>query len=161
MAATAESRPPPLRNGTASRRPSSTSFSSSVDTSLARSLDSSTIGNTSSSRPLSFCTCTSKQYGSSCTSCHSTDRPFSICLFYVHHGLWHLSSRQFRSINRLVFPPRGDRKSLSSGIRLLCFAHFYSFFSLIITVNNGVVRDRRYHRCNALLMVSDSCGRRV
>ena len=51
----------------------------------------------------------------------------------------------------------------------MAFAHLYSlslshqsaiFFS-VITVNNVVVGDRRYHRCNALLMVSDSCGRSV
>ena len=98
---------------------------------------------------------------------HSTDRP-SICLFYVHHGLFVAPLEQAMSvvsINRQArLSPRGDRKGLSSGIRsflLFLLNSFLFFFFVIITVNNGVVGDRRYHRCNALLMVSDSCGRRV
>ena len=96
---------------------------------------------------------------------HSTDRP-SICLFYVHHGLFVAPLEQAMSvvsINRQArLSPRGDRKGLSSGIRsfLLFLLNSFLFF-VVITVNNGVVGDRRYHRCNALLMVSDSCGRSV
>ena len=73
------------------------------------------------------------------------------------------SERSPTSINRLVFPSRAAIEWSSSRLAFVSFLLFalgaIFFFLVVITVNNGVVDDHRYHRCNALLMVSDSCGR--
>ena len=102
--------------------------------SLALSLDSSTIRNTSSSssRPLSFCTCTSKHFrswdGSSGTPLSSFDRStFYLPLLCTS---WFVCGTSRASNVRSIYQQAGSSFPLAAieKVSRLAFAHFYSFF---------------------------------
>ena len=116
------------------------------------------LPSSSSSRPFSFCTCTSKHFWSSRTSRGPIDL-LSASSVLCTSTSWSVCGT-FRACNLAAsVPPHLPAFVCRVPGSFILFLLNAIFFFVIITVNNGVAGDRRYHRCNALLVVSDSCGR--